>query len=65
MADIIYTGEFDELKSLYNKDGKIDEDKLLEWLSTSKHIECEEKVSIEIRKRLRKRKIDKLNNNDI
>lgn len=68
MADIIYTGEFDdldELKSLYDKDGKLNDDKLLQWLSTSNHIECDESISKEIRQQLRKRKIDKLNNNDI
>ena len=61
MADIIDTGGYEELKSLYGDDGKIDENKLMDWLATSKHIECDEKTSRSIKSKLRKRKIDKLN----
>jgi hypothetical protein len=61
MADIIYNGGLEELKSLYDSDGKINEDKLLDWLVSSKNIEYDENVSRELKKKLRKAKINKLN----
>lgn len=61
MADIIYNGGLEELKSLYGSDGKINEDRLLEWLVSSKNIEYDENVSRELKKKLRKAKINKLN----
>jgi len=57
--NIVYTGTIEELKGLYI-DGKMDTDKLLNWLSTSDSLEYDDDVKKTILKRIRKRKIDKL-----
>ena len=60
---IYFDGELEELFSLC-EDGtsKIDTDKVYDWILKSKHITfSNEQVKTDVKKKARKRKIDKLN----
>lgn len=59
---IIYTGDLDELLNLANENGELDDDKLLDWLSSSKNISCDSQVRTKINKVVIKNKINKINN---
>lgn len=65
-GNIYFDGELEELFSLC-KDGtsKIDSDKVYDWILKSKNISfSNEQVKNEVKKKARKRKIDKLNNKE-
>jgi hypothetical protein len=68
MSDIFFKGTnmLDDLVSklkerLMNKDGNIDDDKLLEWLIESGDLDMDDDVKIKLKSIVRKRKIDKIN----
>lgn len=64
---IYYDGGLDELLSLRKKDGscKMDEEKVYEWLLSSKHISfSDESVKSDVVRKIRKRKLNKINKND-
>lgn len=57
---IYYDGDLSKLYNLFD-DGKINDDKLLEWLSTSKNLTMDDIAYKYIEKKLRKNKINKIN----
>lgn len=57
---IYYDGDLSDLYKLFDN-GKINNDKLLEWLSTSKNLIMDDVVYKYINKKLRKSKINKIN----
>lgn len=63
---IYYDGGLEELYSLAKEaTTEIDTDKMYDWLLKSEHISfSNEQVKNDVKKKARKRKIDKLNNED-
>jgi hypothetical protein len=57
---IYYDGGLSELYNL-SDDGKINNDKLLEWLATSKKLTMDDITSKYVKKKLRVNKINKIN----
>lgn len=59
---IIYNGDIESLYSLMNEKGEVDDDKLFDWLLKSKDLEFDDpEILNTIKKKIRKRKIDKIN----
>ena len=58
---ITYAGGLDELYSLLDDNGNVDQDKLIDWLSSSDNLSYNNQASSTIKKISRKRKIKRLN----
>ena len=61
---IEYNGDLEELLSLGDKYGNLDDDKIYNWLLNSKNLEFNSEVRATIIKYIRKRKLDKINKSD-
>lgn len=60
---IIFNGNVDELLAL-RENGKFNTDKMYDWLATSKNIEFEGDAKQEVQKKTRKRKLNKIKDNE-
>lgn len=58
---IVYTGDIEELFSLSDEYGNLDDDTIYDWLMRSKNLKFNSEVRSVIIRDIRKRKLDKIN----